>query len=386
MERGCGAAALDAATLAVERTAEWVKTASLFRGDVAGQGISVSSERPPSDLSQEPHHLPVVEALAQEEDLRQTAPAQANSMITAPVSPANSEIIIDDDGVQEKIRNIDRRVPGQNSVGSAQEPSGEHVTFEAGEEGEDREEAAVVRKGSVKDAVQAVIRACEAILPAAELKNVDKKLSKYVNSMAPQFLNSARLIAYIDKRWALLDAKQKNVYILIRDILDEMRKFRGEGRGGTTSELSDAGHGLHQQLSHTGMPLHGVGKQLEQLTNIEKSTDQPPAEGVKKRAVLLTVARPDAGKTPAGGGEAASVLRSGVVPEDTSGVTLAAAAAADVQSEVASGGGKERTVSHQHIRKLEKALALCGKKNKDLEATEVDFNNEEDDTYILEAK
>jgi hypothetical protein len=47
---------------------------------------------------------------------------------------------------------------------------------------------------------------------------------------------------------------------------------------------------------------------------------------------------------------------------------------------------KEKTASDEHIEKLEKALVACGKKIKELEATEVDWEKEDDETYILEAK
>jgi hypothetical protein len=266
------------------------------------------------------------------------------------------------------------------------------VASHVGEDGGEREEAgAAALEADVQSAVQAVIKSCEAFLPAAEFKKVDKKLSKYVNSIAPQFQGSAGLRSYIVKRWALLDAKKKNVYLLLRDILDELRKVRGEGRGGTASELSD-GQALQQQLpldTDDGQQPHlCTNKQLEQRASIEKGQQQQQTSGdaVKKRAVLLSVARPEATGITRTAGDS----QSGANPcEKNAAGPSSGKKAPGVQPEVPVAGGskKEKTVSSQHIRKLEKALALCGKKIKELEATELDLNNsEDDDTYLLEAR
>jgi len=392
---------------AAERTAavaEWVMTASMFRGDLAGTGI----ERPPDAACQEPRPSRP-EVLALDEEPRQAAGTGISNSVertsaTAcqePRPPSCEVLALDEEPRQAAaaqapstdLREISASTGNQESSGPVEnpgasicEPSGDPVASHVGEDGGEREEAgAAALEADVQSAVQAVIKSCEAFLPAAELQKVDKKLSKYVNSIAPQFQGSAGLGSYIVKRWALLDAKKKNVYLLLRDILDELRKVRGEGRGGTASELSD-GQALQQQLpldTDDGQQPHlSTNKQLEQRASIEKGQQQQQTSGdaVKKRAVLLSVARPEATGITRTAGDS----QSGANPSEKN-----AAGPGGGKPEVPAPGGskKDRTVSSQHIRKLEKALALCGKKIKELEATEVDLNNsEDDDTYLLEAR
>jgi hypothetical protein len=394
---------------AAERTAavaEWVMTASMFRGDLAGTGV----ERPPDAACQEPRP-PRPEVLALDEEPRQAAGAGISNSVERPPAAACQEprpprievLALDEEPRQAAAAQADstdlREIsastgnqesssgPVENPGASICEPVGDPVASHAGEEA-----GAAALEADVQSAVQAVIKSCEAFLPAAEFKKVDKKLSKYVNSIAPQFQGSAGLGSYIAKRWALLDAKKKNVYLLLRDILDELRKVRGEGRGGTTSELSD-GQALQQQLpldtDDGQQPQLGANKQLEQRASIEKGQQQQkqtPGEAVKKRAVLLSVARPEAtGMTHTAGDSQSGASHS----EKNAAGPSSGKKAPGVQPEVPAPGGskKERTVSSQHIRKLEKALALCGKKINELEATEVDLNNsEDDDTYLLEAR
>lgn len=109
---------------------------------------------------------------------------------------------------------------------------------------------------SVNDTVAAVVRALRAILPASEHESVEKKLNKYVNSLAAEYRHSVHLDNYIESRLGRINADQKNVYLHIRDILDELRKCRAEGRGATTSELSDTG--LAQQVELVPVKLFRI--------------------------------------------------------------------------------------------------------------------------------
>ena len=294
-------------------------------------------------------------------------------------SPATSEIIIDDDN-QDQANHTDVLWSEDKELPACQSVSNPSPGDKRGWRGlqDDPDEVSLI---SVKKTVAAVIRKCRDMLPAAESESVDRKLTKYVNSVAPQFLHSQQLDNFIESRLALLNSDQKNVYLQIRDILDELRRCRPDGRGGTTSELSDTGHNRQQQLvqatkKRAVLTTVALKVPLNVRADTRRESENMPsvntASGPRDDRVDATDTASRTG--PGAEGQAVMPTRGG---EERSSSSLGA------QPEH-SRGGKE--ASQQHIRMLEKALEKCRKKIQELESAEVDFDKEDDETYVEEAK
>jgi len=108
----------------------------------------------------------------------------------------------------------------------------------------------------VKDGVDAFLRSCQRILPSSEFPPVFKKVSKYMSNLSPLYLNSSSLKNYLDLKWALLDTDQKNVFIHVKDVLDELKKYKsdvmdGNGKSGNLSEVSDVHNSPKKKISCT---------------------------------------------------------------------------------------------------------------------------------------
>jgi len=106
---------------------------------------------------------------------------------------------------------------------------------------DERLKTAVFKTVKVKEGVDAFLKSCQRILPPDEFNPVFKKVSKYMSNLSPMYLNNSSLKTFLDYKWALLDRDVKNVYIHVKDVLDELKKYKNDGSGtaGANSEVSD---------------------------------------------------------------------------------------------------------------------------------------------------
>ena len=106
---------------------------------------------------------------------------------------------------------------------------------------DERLKTAVFKTVKVKEGVDAFLKSCQRILPPDEFNPVFKKVSKYMSNLSPMYLNLSSLKTFLDYKWALLDRDVKNVYIHVKDVLDELKKYKSDGSGtpGANSEASD---------------------------------------------------------------------------------------------------------------------------------------------------
>ena len=207
----------------------------------------------------------------------------------------------------------------------------------------------------VSCAIEQFLKSCKELLPSPEFQSVEKKIRKYLSQISPQYLKSRDLSNLIELKWGLLDSEQDNVYIQVRDVLQELKSCRKEGRGGTTSDFSDS------NISRKKVE-RAPSKPLRKAALGDETTAKKAAENVKSN-----LAKPsdriseDCAKEANGGHSVGEQL-------------------------TCPGPSEPNAPSRRHIRKLEKALVKCERQIKRLEETEIDFEEEDDSVYVLQAK
>jgi len=242
----------------------------------------------------------------------------------------------------------------------------------------------------VQGSVDLFLKTCENVLPADEYRSVEKKMKKYLNQMSKQFMKSVRLKNYIEMKWGLLDSDHDNVYIQIREVLDEMKKYRQEGRSGTTSDLSDTNLSKKKASSTTFQPLRKVVldevadtllcPQIPKVSDLANSSHQTNASTHQINVKTQTRNGFDSNLDTDIGSDIGSI------PNAQPSSSHQPTASSSNQHTSPSISDKDKRVKKKHKKKLERALALCEKKIRQLEETEVDFDDDNDSVYILEAK
>ena len=239
----------------------------------------------------------------------------------------------------------------------------------------DNEESNDVKNSAsldVKTSVELFLKTCESVLPSSEFVSVEKKMMKYLNYISPYFLKSVRLKNFIEMKWGLLDSDHKNVYVQIRDVLEELKTYRQEGRSGTTSDLSDS----------------NISKKKVSVTTIHKPLRKCPPERVAEddfaetERDILNLAPTGSGSTSVQGTSASS-SSSQIFNQNLSNPSSnpGGSKTVPVPSKDA-----DKTPSKRHIRKLEKALSQCEREIRKLEDSEVNFEDDDESVYILGAK
>ena len=242
----------------------------------------------------------------------------------------------------------------------------------------DNEESNAVKNSAsldVKTSVELFLKTCESVLPSSEFVSVEKKMMKYLNYISPYFLKSVRLKNFIEMKWGLLDSDHKNVYVQIRDVLEELKTYRQEGRSGTTSDLSDS----------------NISKKKVLVTTIHKPLRKCPPERVaedefaeRERDILsvLSLAPTGSGSTSVQGTSTSS-SSSQIFNQN---LTNPSSNPSGSKTVPVPSKDAVKTPSKRHIRKLEKALSQCEREIRKLEDSEVNFEDDDESVYILGAK
>ena len=199
---------------------------------------------------------------------------------------------------------------------------------------DDDEETKIVESSDSIDVTRCLhsfIETCQKILPQAEFDSVEKKLLKNLNKLDPKYTHDDSLKNFVDLKLSLVNTDQDSVYVHVKEVLEELKKFRSETfSSGETSEFSD------QEVIKTQ---------------------------TKKRISLTTLS---------------SVVTK--TPEDSADVKERDISDKPDDFEVE---GVQKTVSSKHIRKLEAALAACAKQIQKCDEAEIDWENEEDSNFLM---
>lgn len=270
--------------------------------------------------------------------------------------------------------------PNSSRPGSSKQPSPVH-SDSSDEEREGNTSDMVCL--DVTGAVEMFLKTCSGVLPKDEFLSVERKLHKYLNQISKQFLTSIRLKNYIEMKWGLLDSDHKNVYIQIKDVLDEIKTYRRDGRSGTTSDLSDS-NTTKKKVAVTTLyhPLRKVPDEIKDIEDVEEKEldDEDIISILELRPSKSSVPNPPGSSKP----KPSQSFNPNLIERAKSPIAAGTSAGPPVTENPP--GGKKKVVSKKHKRKLEKALLQCEKQIRKLEETEVDFDQDDNSVYILEAK
>ena len=92
------------------------------------------------------------------------------------------------------------------------------------------------RKNVVSDSLGKLIQICVRLLSQDEYKVLTRKISKYLNYLPEPATQSDKLAAFIDNLTERVRDDSRNVFVYLKDIFDQMRKFRKEGFESSDSE------------------------------------------------------------------------------------------------------------------------------------------------------
>jgi len=94
-----------------------------------------------------------------------------------------------------------------------------------------------VKKNMVSDSLGKLIQICIKLLPKKEFTLFSRKVSKYLNNLAEEHTSSVELVKFIDNKCSVIKSDKKNKYVHMKEVFDEMKKFR-QSEVGETSETS----------------------------------------------------------------------------------------------------------------------------------------------------
>ena len=220
-----------------------------------------------------------------------------------------------------------------NEEESSEETSDEEVLVEETET--IRESPASVPESiGVSECLDSFLESCRSRLPQSEFQAVEKKLLKNLTKLDPKYLNNNSLKSFIIRKWSLVNSDQDSLYVHVKEVLEELKKFRSESSvsSGDTSEMSD------QELIKTQT------KKKIQLTTLTTSVVKEPEAGDEEDE-----------------------------PSPSS----------DWESVTETESSTQKTASSKHIRKLEAALAACAKQVKKCEEAEIDWEKDDDSNFLM---
>ena len=194
--------------------------------------------------------------------------------------------------------------------------------------------APLLERKNVSHCMDSFLGLCRRILPQTEFPSVEKKLMKNLNKLDPKYQCDDSLKNYIEQKWSLVNSEPDSLYVHVKEVLEELKKFRSESSvsSGDTSEMSD------QELIKTQ---------------------------TKKRIQLTTLS--------------SSVLKEPEARDEEDEPSPAP----DWEPETEPETSKQKNASSKHIRKLEAALAACAKQVKKCEEGEIDWEKDDESNFLM---
>eukprot|EP00092_Neocalanus_flemingeri_P007387 GFUD01007975.1.p1 GENE.GFUD01007975.1~~GFUD01007975.1.p1 ORF type:complete len:1381 (+),score=430.56 GFUD01007975.1:102-4244(+) len=97
----------------------------------------------------------------------------------------------------------------------------------------------VIKMNLVSNSLGKLIQVCIKLLPKNEFTMFSRKVSKYLNNIPEEHMTSIELVNFIDNKCSVIKSDVKNKYVHMKEVFDEMKKFRQSGSVSETSEPSN---------------------------------------------------------------------------------------------------------------------------------------------------
>lgn len=287
---------------------------------------------------------------------------------------------------------------------------------------EKKNELRKVKELSVKDCVESFLNSCRRLLPPEDHVAVKRKVLKHLNKLDAKHLHNNNIKNFLDLKWSLLDSDKSNIFVHVKEVIEELKKYRGEGfttsSGATTSDFSDpdvkstktsSSLAINSNQSHlldmkarkrvsltTLCPVPQTDRKVtdEELSSVDRILKKPKenpwmslasgksSESEEERDDNLLISLCLEKKSPI------KVAAEEAQPEDKTKLqvfnkNLTCNSKYDKEDEASGSSSLGKTASDKHIRKLEKALKACAKQIEKCEEAEIDWDNDDDSTFVM---
>ena len=247
-----------------------------------------------------------------------------------------------------------------------------------------------VKPVSVLVCGEAFINSCRRILQPNDFEAASKKIMKNLAKLDPAFHHNISLKNFLDSKWSLLDSDPSNIFVHVKDVIEELKKYKGNtfsttSSGGNTSDPSesenfktripDAPKKRASLTTLSSKPLNKskwnslgrVGEDKDELNNQEGGY---PGKNKSDDKLLISLSL-----------EKRSSSISKPTSQNKSNIQVFNQTLCSGSDAITSGSSK--TVSEKHILKLEKALKACAKEIEKCEEAEIDWDNDDESNFIM---
>ena len=245
-----------------------------------------------------------------------------------------------------------------------------------------------VKPISVHVCAETFINSCRRILKPDDFEAVSKKIRKSLAKLDPAYQHNIKLKSFLDSKWSLLDSDQSNIFVHVKDVIEELKKHKGNtfsttSSGGNTSDPSES------ETFKTRIPekkraslttlsskplnkskwnsLGSGGEDKDELNN-----PQGEFPGKNKRDEKLLISLSLEKKSPCNISKPPT--------QDKNNIQVFNKSLCSTEDKTL---GTSKTVSEKHILKLEKALKACAKEIEKCEEAEIDWDNDDESNFIM---
>ena len=261
----------------------------------------------------------------------------------------------------------------------------------------------IVKPISVRNCVESFLKSCKRLTPSDDFPPVSKKILKHLSKLDIKHHYNNDLKNFLDLKWSLLDNDKSNIYVHVKEVIEELKKYKSDLTSTTTSsDLSESDNVETKLLSH-----NTAGKKRVSLTTLSSVPGSRLKENnVNRDKDHLKTAEwrnPPDTKSPERKNcdekllislsleKKSAVKVSEVQTEDKTKLqvfnkNLTGSKSGDEGNEISSGCTSKKKPSEKHILKLEKALQVCAKQIEKCEEAEIDWDNDDESTFVLADK
>ena len=247
-----------------------------------------------------------------------------------------------------------------------------------------------VKPVSVHICGEAFINSCRRILKSNDFEAVSKKIRKNLAKLDPAFHHNIRLKNFLDSKWSHLDADQSNIFVHVKDVIEELKRYKGNtfsttSSGDNTSDPSESEtfktrnpDALKKRASLTTLsskPLNkskwnSLGSEGEDKHELNNPEGEFPGKNERDEKLFISLSLE----------KKSSYNISKLPTQDKNNIKVSNKSITSSEDKFS---GTSKTVSDKHILKLEKALKACANEIKKCEEAEIDWDNDDNSNFIM---
>ena len=245
-----------------------------------------------------------------------------------------------------------------------------------------------VKPVSVLVCGEAFINSCRRILKPNDFEAASKKIKKNLAKLDSAFHHNISLKNFLDSKWSLLDSDPSNIFVHVKDVIAELKRYKGNifsttSSGGNTSDPSESENvktsipcTLKKRASLTTLSSKPLNQsKSNSLESEEEDKDELnnregvyPGKNESDDKLLISLSLE----------KKSSISKPPTIENSNIQVFNKSLCSADEKTT-----GSSKTVSEKHILKLEKALKACAKEIEKCEEAEIDWDNDDDSNFIM---